>query len=120
MARQPDVMMAVPWTADDDPWHADPVRAEPFDDAVTHLADLADEVETTRGRVLLTRAGHPDLVLLSADDLAALEETVAWQRDEAERAADGEPPADGEQGPGLDEAEVRRRYGHLLGHRDSA
>jgi antitoxin YefM len=90
------------------------VRAEPFDHAVSHLADLADEVEATHGRVVLTREGRPDLVLLSADDLASLEETVAWQRDESERAAEGEPPGDGEQGAGLDEAQVRARFGHLL------
>lgn len=96
------------------------MRAEPLDDAVTHLADLADEVETTHGRVVLTREGHPDLVLLSADDLASMEETIFWQRDESERAAEGEPPGDGEQGPGLDEGEVRAKYGHLLRHRDSA
>jgi antitoxin YefM len=119
MARQAGVMMAAPWTADDDSWHADPVRAEPFDDAVSHLADLADEVEATHGRVKLTREGHSDLVLLSADDLASLEETVLWQRDEAERAAAGEPPGDGEEGPGLSEAEVRARFGHLL-DRDTA
>lgn len=87
---------------------------------MTHLADLADEVETTHGRVVLTREGRPDLVLLSADDLASLEETILWQRDETERAADGEPPGEGEQGPGLNEAEVRAKYAHLLHHRDSA
>jgi antitoxin YefM len=112
-------MSAAPWTAAEDPWHAEAVRAEPFDQAVSHLADLADEVEATHGRVKLTREGHADLVLLSADDLASLEETVLWQRDEAERAAAGEPPGDGEHGPGLTEAEARARFGHLLG-RDTA
>lgn len=107
-------MGALPWTAAADAWHADVVRAEPFDDAVSHLAELADEVEATHSRVKLTREGHADLVLLSADDLASLEETVLWQRDEAERAADGEPPGDGEDGPGLTEAEVREQFAHLL------
>lgn len=107
-------MSAQPWTAADDAWHADAVRTEPFDDAVLHLADLADEVETTQGRVKLTRQGHADLVLLSADDLASLEETIFWHRDEAARAADGEPPGDGEEGPGLTESEVREQFAHLL------
>jgi antitoxin YefM len=107
-------MSALPWTAAENSWHADVVRAEPFDDAVSHLAELADEVESTQSRVRLTREGHADLVLLSADDLASLEETVFWQRDEAERAAAGEPPGDGEDGPGLNEVEVREKFAHLL------
>jgi prevent-host-death family protein len=82
------------------------VRVEPWDDAVTHLSDLADEVETTHGRVVLTREGRPDLVLLSADDLASMEETIFWQRDESERVADGELPGEGEQPPGLNEADL--------------
>jgi antitoxin YefM len=107
-------MSALPWTAADDSWHADAVRAEPFDDAVSHLAERADEVEATHGRVTLTREGHADLVLLSADDLASLEETIFWQRDEADRAAAGEPPGHGEDGPGLTESEARAQFGHLL------
>jgi antitoxin YefM len=96
------------------------VCAEPLDDAVTHHTDLADEVETTRGRVVLAREGHADLVLLSADDLASMEETIFWQRGETERAAEGEPPGDGGHGPGLNEDEARAKYGHLLRHRDRA
>jgi antitoxin YefM len=91
-----------------------------LDDAVMHLAELADEVEVTHGRVVLTRDGHPDLVLVSADELASLEQTIFWQRDEADRAAEGEPAGDGEQGPGLSEGEVRAKYRHLLRRRDSA
>ena len=87
---------------------------------MTHLADLADEVETTHGRVVLTREGHPDLVLLGANDLASMEETIFWQRDESERAGEGKPPGDGEQGPGLIGGDVRAKYEHLRRHRDSA
>jgi prevent-host-death family protein len=96
------------------------VRSEPWDDAVKHLADLADEVDSTHERVVLTREGRPDLVLLSADDLASLEETVFWQGVEADRAADGEPPGDGDASPGLSEADTRAKYAHLLHHRGSA
>ena len=101
-------------------WDPQLVRSEPWDDAVKHLTELADEVDTTHGRVVLTRAGRPDLVLLSADDLASLEETVFWQREEADREAEEEPPGFGEESPGLSESEVRTKFSHLLGHRDSA
>ena len=96
------------------------MRSEPWDNAVKHLADLADEVDSTHARVVLTREGRPDLVLLSADDLASLEETVFWQRDEADRASEGEPAGGGEGPPGLSEADARAKYAHLLHHRDSA
>jgi hypothetical protein len=59
-------------------------------------------------------------VLLPPEELASLEETVFWLRDEADRTADGEASGEGEQGPGLSEDEVRARYGHLLPHRDTA
>jgi prevent-host-death family protein len=96
------------------------VRQEPLSDAAGHLDQLADEVETKRARVVLTRPGHADVVLLSADELESLEETLFWMRDEEERAAEGEAPGDGEQGPGLNEDQVRAKYGHLLNHRDTA
>jgi prevent-host-death family protein len=93
------------------------VRREPLDEAARHLAELADEVE--RGeRVLLTREGHEDLVLVPADELTSIAETLLWQHDQAERAADGEPAGDGEQEPGVGEAAVREKYAHLLGPRD--
>lgn len=78
---------------------------------------LAEDVESTHGRVRLVRAGRADLVLLTADDLASLEETLVWHQDGLERAAAGESLADGEAGPGLSEAEVRARYSSLLAPR---
>ncbi|SBW22710.1 type II toxin-antitoxin system Phd/YefM family antitoxin [Protofrankia symbiont of Coriaria ruscifolia] len=40
------------------------------------LSELVDEVERTRGRVEITCHGHAVAVLISADDLAVLEETL--------------------------------------------
>jgi antitoxin YefM len=40
------------------------------------LAEVVERVETTHERVLVTRDGHPAAVLISPDDLAALEETL--------------------------------------------
>jgi hypothetical protein len=59
-------------------------------------------------------------VLVSAEEWQRLEElesaesTAWWRRDAAERAAQGEEPGAGEEGPGLDEAAFRRRFAHLL------
>jgi PHD/YefM family antitoxin component YafN of YafNO toxin-antitoxin module len=95
-------------------WHAGRVRTEPLTDASSRLVELADEIESSRVPVVLTRPGHPDLILLPADELASLEETVLWLQDAAARDQQGESPGEGEKGPGLNEAEVRIKYGHLL------
>ncbi|GGL07166.1 antitoxin [Mangrovihabitans endophyticus] len=48
----------------------------PFTDARNRLSELIDEVSRTHERVEITRHGQPVAVLVSADDLAALEETL--------------------------------------------
>jgi antitoxin YefM len=48
----------------------------PFTDARNRLSELIDEVARTPERVEITRHGHPVAVLISPDDLAALEETL--------------------------------------------
>jgi antitoxin YefM len=52
------------------------MKVLPFTDARNRLSELIDEVATTHERVEITRHGHPVAVLISADDLAALEETL--------------------------------------------
>jgi len=84
------------------------------------LAAAADEVEAGRGPVAVSRPGHKLVVLVSAEEWQRLEElesveaTAWWRRDAAERANSGEEPGEGEEGPGLDEAEFRRRFAHLF------
>ena len=84
------------------------------------LAAAADEVEAGRGPVAVARPGHKSVVLVSAeewqrlDELESAESTAWWRRDAGERAAQGEEPGAGEEGPGLDEAGFRRRFAHLL------
>ena len=48
----------------------------PFTDARNRLSDLIDEVARTHDRIEITRHGHPVAVLISPDDLAAIEETL--------------------------------------------
>ena len=84
------------------------------------LAAAADEVEAGRGPVAVTRPGHRPVVVVSVEEWHRLEEldsaesTAWWRREAAERTALGEEPGAGEEGPGLDEAEFRRRFDHLL------
>lgn len=53
----------------------------PFSDAKAHLSSLADRVEATHERILVTRNGRPAFVLVSPDDLESLEETLDILRD---------------------------------------
>lgn len=53
----------------------------PFSEAKAHLSELAESVEREHERVLVTRNGRPSFVLVSPDDLDALEETLDILRD---------------------------------------
>ena len=48
----------------------------PLGEAKDRLSEFVAGVEKTHERVLITRHGHAAAVLISADDLASLEETV--------------------------------------------
>lgn len=47
-----------------------------FSEVKAHLSELADRVERQHDRILVTRNGRPLFVLLSADDLESLEESL--------------------------------------------
>ncbi|WP_067124595.1 type II toxin-antitoxin system Phd/YefM family antitoxin [Microtetraspora malaysiensis] len=48
----------------------------PLSEARDALSALVDQVERTHDRVTITRHGRPSAVLISAEDLDALEETL--------------------------------------------
>lgn len=54
----------------------------PFSEVKAHLSEVADRVEREHDRIVVTRNGRPSFVLLSPDDLASLEETVAVLQDD--------------------------------------
>lgn len=100
--------------------HTGGVEEEPVRDS-GDLEAIADEVEAGHGPVALVRPGHSPVVLVSAeewqrlDELESAESTAWWRRDAADRReATGEGPGDGEDEPGLDEDEFRRRFAHLF------
>ena len=49
----------------------------PLADAKAHLSDVVSRVSTHHERVTVTVHGQPSAVLISPDDLAMLEETIA-------------------------------------------
>jgi antitoxin YefM len=54
----------------------------PFSEVKAHLSEVADRVERQHDRILVTRNGRPSFVLLSPDDLAALEESLDILQDD--------------------------------------
>ena len=70
----------------------------PFSVAKTHLSELADRVEREHDRILVTRNGRPSFVLISPDDLEALEETLDILRDPELMASIARSRAEAERG----------------------
>jgi antitoxin YefM len=54
----------------------------PFSEVKAHLSEVADRIEREHDRILVTRNGRPSFVLLSPDDLAALEESLDILQDD--------------------------------------
>ena len=51
--------------------------AEPLRSVRDHLSEVVDRVERQHERVIITRNGHHAAVVISTEDLAQLEETIA-------------------------------------------
>jgi len=81
------------------------------------FSELVDRVERQQDRVIVTRNGKPAAVLISAEDLDSLEETLAVMSDRSVAAQIRESQqavAAGETGAGLDDLRAslaRRRPG---------
>jgi antitoxin YefM len=83
------------------------------------FSELVDRVERQQDRVVVTRNGKPAAVLISADDLESLEETLAVMSDRsvaAQLRESRKAVAVGEPGVGLDELRAsleQRRKRHM-------
>ncbi len=87
------------------------MTAVPLGDARDRLSEYVSEVERTHQRVTITRHGHPAAVLISADDLAAIEETLEILGTPGAAEAIGEGLADADAGRFADNHELKSRYG---------
>ena len=86
-------------------------------DAKAHLSEVAEEVDRTHERVLVTKNGRDYVVVMSAADLEAMEATLELLADPAaqERIAQGRREI--EAGSGLDRDAVERIVRSAGGHR---
>jgi prevent-host-death family protein len=87
------------------------VTRVPLAEAKNRLSEYVSEVERTHDRVTITRHGRTAGVLISADDLAALEETVDLLATPGASEAIAEGLADLAAGRVADNAALRARHG---------
>ncbi len=87
------------------------MTAVPLGDARDRLSEYVSEVERTHQRVTITRHGHPAAVLISADDLAAIEETLEILGTPGAAEAISEGLADAAAGRFADNDALKSRYG---------
>jgi prevent-host-death family protein len=48
----------------------------PLGEVKNHLSEVVERLEREHGRVVITKHGHPAVVMLSVEDLESLEETL--------------------------------------------
>ena len=75
-----------------------------------HLSEVLDRVVRTHERIAITRHGRREAVIISTDDLDALEETLELLSDPAAVREIAEARAAAERGEGLDADDLRLRY----------
>ena len=80
----------------------------PLADVRNRLSELVAEVEQTHARVTITKHGHPAAVLISPDDLAAIEETLEILSDARAMAEIREAEAEIERGEYTSAEEMAR------------
>ncbi|MBA3340067.1 MAG: type II toxin-antitoxin system Phd/YefM family antitoxin [Geodermatophilaceae bacterium] len=74
------------------------MRTMPLGEAKDKLSRLVEEAESTHEIITITRHGHAAAVLMSADDLESLHETLYWLSQ-----------------PGIREAVVEAERDHAVG-----
>lgn len=80
-------------------------------EAKDKLSALVDEADSTHEIIQITKHGHPVAVLMSADDLESLHETLYWLSQPGIREDLAESSRDIAQGNTVGGDALRRRFG---------
>lgn len=83
----------------------------PLSEAKNKLSAMVEQAETTHEIVTITRHGRPAAVLMSADDLESLRETIFWLSQPGVREDIAEARRDVESGDTIDGAALRAEFG---------
>ena len=87
------------------------MKIVPLSEAKDKLSALVEEAESTHEIVQITKHGRPAAVLMSADDLESLRETLFWLQQPGVRDDLVEGEREYEAGQTATGAELRARYG---------
>jgi prevent-host-death family protein len=87
------------------------MRTVALSEAKAHLSALVDEAATTHEIIQITRHGHGAAVIMSADDLDSLHETLAWLSQPGVREDVEGARAAAAAGRAAAGADLRARYG---------
>lgn len=82
----------------------------PLAEIKAHLSEIVDRVEEQHERITLTRNGRPAAILMSPDDLEALEDTLELLADPRARAEIERARTDIAKGKGIGAEELKARY----------
>ena len=80
-------------------------------EAKDHLSGLVDEAESTHEIVTITKHGRPAAVLMAADDLESLHETLFWLSRPGFREDMEQSASDEASGTVAGSDELRARFG---------
>jgi len=87
------------------------MRVVTVTEAKARLNELVDEAQATHEQVTITKHGRPAAVMLAAEDLESLQETVFWLSQPDIRASIAEADADIAAGRTVSSDEMRRQLG---------
>lgn len=87
------------------------MRTVPLSEAKDKLSSLVDEADKTHEIIQITRHGHPSAVLMSADDLESLQETIHWLSQPDIREDLAQAKRDIDEGMTVSGDDLRREFG---------
>ena len=91
------------------------VKSVPLSEAKDKLSALVDEIDTTHEIIQITRHGRVTAVIMSADDLESLNETLHALRTAGVVEELAQADADFAVGNSVSGEDLRRRYGLSCG-----
>ncbi|MCO4255134.1 type II toxin-antitoxin system Phd/YefM family antitoxin [Pseudarthrobacter cellobiosi] len=87
------------------------MKTVPLSEAKDKLSALVEEADKTHEIIQITRHGHPSAVLMSADDLESLQETIHWLSQPDIRTDLEQAQRDIEAGNTVSGDDLRREFG---------
>jgi antitoxin YefM len=87
------------------------VRSLTVTEVKARLNELVDEAESTHEQIMITKHGRPAAVIVAAEDLESLQETVYWLSQPGIRESIAEAEANIDAGRTIGSDELRQQLG---------